>query len=196
MANRLLYIFVLLLCTLQLSAQQSADSWKDSSWYSVKLPGSISGKNIFEYNRLRYAVLYLSYDDLKTACLEQIKAGKKEFDDLQLLFDSAVNNKDTVRIQETSYELDWLVSEFLRKGETRVFGTGLKKFIDSVSYRFEKYGPDAWRFYYLPDKRPFFGVMEFSGIIEDNSDLMKTLGKNPGEYKKLNDRLRTIWKKS
>jgi len=196
MTNRLLYSFFISLSAFHLSAQQSTDNWKDSSWHSVKLSEAITDKNIFEYNRLRYTIIYLSYSDIRNSCLEMKKNGKEEYNDLFISLDSSGGGKDTIRVSETSNELDYLVSELLRKGQARVFGISQKKYIDSVSYRFERFGSDAWRFYYLSDKRPFFGVMEFSGIIEENSDMMKTLGKNPGEYKKLADRLRAIWKKN
>lgn len=179
-------------------AQNVDLNWKDSTYKIIPLQNKLTGKRIIEYNGLRPAIIFLAYDDVRNTCLERLKnePGKEEYKDLLNFFDSMTTGKDTIKLSENNNELNKMVSDLLMKGQAKVFGINRQKFMDSISYRDEKYGTELWRFYYLPYKRPFFAIMESSAVVEENNNLMKTLGKNPGEYKQLSDKLKKIWKQN
>jgi hypothetical protein len=65
--------------------------------------------------------------------------------------------------------LEYLVSRQLQNGNARVFYNSQNAFIRSLSHRRERFGGHGDRFFYLPDKRPFFAVTEVSGIIDDEA---------------------------
>jgi hypothetical protein len=96
-----------------------------------------------------------------------VDVGKKAIIDF---LDSASLKSDTIFIDDY-YKLrdfDYLVSGQLIKGNANVFYKKQKSYVDRIWYRLEKYGEHGDRFFYLTDKRPFFAVMELSGIIDDN----------------------------
>lgn len=67
-----------------------------------------------------------------------------------------------------------------------------KAFIDTITHRLERYGGDAIRFFYLPDRRPFFAAKEFSGI-PDNDDKPFRKGRFE-EYVKEGEKLQSLRK--
>ena len=190
---------VLVFVAARTTQAQNVDlNWKDSTYKIIPLQNKLTGKRIIEYNGLRPAIIFLAYDDVRNTCLERLKnePGKEEYKELLNYFDSTTTGKDTLKLSENNNELNNLVSDLLMKGQAKVFGINRQKFMDSISYRVEKYGTELWRFYYLPYKSPFFAIMESSAIVEENNNLMQTLGKNPGEYKLLADKLKKIWKQN
>ena len=62
-------------------------------------------------------------------------------------------------------DFDYIVSDQLQKGKAKVFYKRENAFVTNISHRLEKYGMYAHRFFYLPDNRPFFSTMEYSGIL-------------------------------
>ena len=196
MIKHKLYFLFVLFFTLNTSAQNPAINWKDTSYYFIKLQGINSVGKILQYNSLRPAIIYLDLNEVKNSCTERSKTQKvnEEYKELLEILDTTDAGKDTVKTNINKYELDNLVSELLMKGHARIYSFSQKKDIDSISYRMEKYSSEAWRFYYLPDKRPFFGVLEFDGI-EENIDPMKKLGQHAIDYNELGGKLRRIWKK-
>ena len=71
--------------------------------------------------------------------------------------------------------IDSLINDIIIQNniyESQSCGDYLKKlFVDTITHRLERYGGNADRFFYLPDKRPFFAVQEFSGILDNDDDL-------------------------
>ena len=64
-----------------------------------------------------------------------------------------------------------MISHQLVDGNAKVYYKKQKLFVDTITHRLERYGGNADRFFYLPDKRPFFAVQEFFGILDNNDDL-------------------------
>jgi len=193
--NKIYFLFVFLI-TLNTSAQNPTINWKDSTYYFVKLQGVNAGGKILQYNNLRPAIIYLDFNEVRKSCMEKSKTQKvnEEYKELLDILDTTDAGKDTVKTNLNKHELDNLVSYLLLKGQATVFSFSQKKNIDSFSYRMEKYSSEAWRFFYLTDMKPFFGVLEFDGI-EESIDPMKKLGQHAIDYNELGIKLRRIWKK-
>jgi hypothetical protein len=190
------YLLISLFPNLNISAQNLTINWKDSTYYFIKLNGINSGGKILQYNNLRQAIIYLDFNEVRNTCIEKSKTQKinEEYKELSDILDTTDAGKDTVKTNLYKHELDKLVSELLMKGHALVYSFSQKMNIDSFSYRMEKYSNEAWRIYYLPDKKPFFAAFEFDGI-EENLDPMKKLGQHAIEYNELGIKLRRIWKK-
>lgn len=196
MINPKLYFLFLFFFALNICAQTSAINWKDSTYYFVKLQKNISGEKILQYNNLRPAIIYLDFNEVRNSCVKRSKTQKvnEEYRELIEILDATDAGKDTVKTNIYKQELDNVVSDLLMKGQAQVYSLSQKTTIDSVSYRMEKFSSEGWRFYYLPDKKPFFGVLVIDGI-EENIDPMKKLGQHAIDYNELGIRLRRIWKK-
>jgi hypothetical protein len=82
--------------------------------------------------------------------------------------------------------LDYLVSVELKNGNTRVFYKKQKTFVSTISHRLERYGKYAHRFFYFPDKRPFFSTMELSGILDEKDPFALS---DPKELEKVGTKL-------
>ncbi|MBI2722723.1 MAG: hypothetical protein HYX39_11170 [Bacteroidetes bacterium] len=123
------------------------------------------------YNIGEKAIIYLRNDSLlkyaKTSLSNCIPSEKKDYSKIVKLLTSNKAINDTLFVNKDIYGFDYLVSIQLLSGNAKVFYKKHKIFVDTISHRLEKYGMYAHRFYYLPDKRPFFSVMEYSGIIEN-----------------------------
>ena len=195
MRFRLLYFHSLLFLSTSGNAQTPSDNWEDSSRYSVALQNNMPGKKILKFDATRPAIIYFTFDDIRNLCLDNVK-NKEEYKDLLIYFDSASFKNDTITFTENNNGMNELISDLLKKGSGSVYDRNQKRFADTIYHRQEKYAAEAWRFFYFPDKRSFFGIMEFSGIMEEEKDPMKTLGKHAGEYNQLADRLKRIWKKA
>ena len=115
------------------------------------------------------ATIYLEAKQLRKSAVEiSNDYNKNEISTIIDLLDSASMTSDTIIIDRFLTDFDYLVSLQLQKGNARVFYKKLKSFVPTISHRQEKYDMYAYRFFYFPDKRPFFSTMELSGIIEDN----------------------------
>jgi len=99
---------------------------------------------------------------------------RQDYQKIIHFFDSASLKSDTIFI-DIYYKLhhfEYLVSRQLIDGSAKVYYKKQKNFVDTIFHRLERYGGNADRFFYLPDKRPFFAVQEFSGILDNNDDLL------------------------
>jgi len=192
---KIYFLFVLFLA-LNTSAQNPNINWKDSTYYFIKLEGIKTGEKILQYNNLRPAIIYLNFNEVRNSCVERSKTQKvnEEYKELLEILDTTDAGKDTVKTNLYKHELDNLVSELLMIGHAKIYSISQKSNVDSISFRMEKYSSEAWRFYYLPDTKPFFGFLEFDGI-EEAIDPMKKLGQHAIDYNELANKLRRIWKK-
>jgi hypothetical protein len=88
------------------------------------------------------------------------------------------------------FGLEDLVAGQLKRGLAKVYYIKEQTFVDIIYHRLERYGSDADRFFYLPDKRPFFFNKEMSGIIDSKAMFS---GKYYEEYKNQGDKLLSLF---
>ena len=160
--NLLIFLFALLLFT-ELFGQKKPDkpAWADTTYLRVSLPDTIRDKKIILVEVGQKAIIYLSY---KNIMKELVESGNKKFDSLKNYLDSISISRDTIIIDHLS-DFDYLVSTELQAGNAVVYYKKLKVCAPVITHRLEKYGLYAFRFFYLPDSRPFFSTLEYSGII-------------------------------
>ena len=158
--------------------------WNDSTFISVILKqSSLNTSKVVSYNIGEKAIIYVRNDSLlklaKISLSNCLPSENKYYTKIVRLLTSNKSNRDTTFINKYLYGFDYLISNQLLTGDAKIFYKRPKLFVDTISHRLEKYGMYAHRFYYLPDGRPFFSVMEYSGIIEngryfsDPNELMK-----------------------
>jgi len=176
----------------RLFAQQTTDKcpWSDTNYISVKLHDLRKDEKIVIVDIGQKATIYLEAKKIRqSAVIESNDFNKEELSTIINLIDSASLKSDTIIIDQYLPYFNYLVSKQLQKGNAKVFYKKLNSFVPTVSHRLEKYGMYAHRFFYLPDKRPFFSTMEMSGIIEDNKFFS-----DPDELEKLGDKLSGLGK--
>jgi hypothetical protein len=178
--QKITIIISLLLFSLNLFSQKAKrnltkPSWKDIKFISVELKNNIKDNKIVAVDIGQKAIIYLNLKPMITEAKANLSNDfvKEYYQKIIYFFDSASLKSDTVFIDEyyKLRHLEYLVSHQLLKGHAKVYYKKQKSFVDTVTHRLERYGGNAERFFYLPDKRPFFAVLEFSGILDDNDDL-------------------------
>jgi len=184
MRHFIILILILGSCT-QLFCQQTKHvstkaPWDDTSYIVVKLIDTIKSSKIVWLNIGKKATISLNLYDI----LKEVKKSKPEnLKRINKFLDSASLMSDTILVDDLS-DFNYIVSDLLQKGKARVFYKKENIFVTAISHRLEKYGKYAHRFFYLPDSRPFFSTMEYSGILEKGKYFS-----DPGElgelYKKL-----------
>ncbi|HXB29021.1 MAG TPA: hypothetical protein VNW49_04345 [Puia sp.] len=150
---------------------EGSASWSDTSYRDVQLRDSLGDKKIVVIEIGRKAIIYLEMDALvKEAKQDLSKAwDKPAIKEIIHFLDSASLRSDTIIADNYRLKsLDYLISDQLMKGNARVFYRKEKSYVVTISHRLERYGEYANRFFYLPDKRPFFYSMEMSGILDKN----------------------------
>jgi len=177
-----LLIILSLLAWIDLFSQKTEDSgrlrpWQDTTYIPVVLRDTITNSQVVSVDIGKKAIIYLKLNPLLAKAKENLTKEfvRHSYKAIIDFLDSASLKADTIIIDDY-YKLrhfDYLVSGQLIKGNANVFYKRQKSFVDRIWYRLEKYGEHADRFFYLPDKRPFFAVMELSGIIDDNDVLGK-----------------------
>lgn len=191
---------ILTLLTFQTFGQDALDlpdtNWTDTTYKPIVLQSITTDKGVIEYDYGKNAIIYLSYPDFTELCSKRTKQNwrGKEYKTLLDRLDSIASTTDTIKLYDYNTELDYLTSDLIKKGQGQVYDKINKHFVDTITHRLEKYGAQAHRFYYLPDKRAFFAVMELSGILEHDKDQIQALGEHYNNYLKLYDRLREIGK--
>jgi len=169
--------------------------WNDSAFIRLVLKqSSLNANKVVSYNIGEKAIIYVRNDSLlklaKIWLSNCMPSERKDYNKIVNLLTSNKSNKDTLFINKYLYRFDYLISAQLLNSTAQVFYKKLKLFVDTISHRLEKYGMYAHRFYYLPDERPFFSVMEYSGIIENGRYFS-----DPNELMKFAEKLRDCMKK-
>jgi hypothetical protein len=172
----LLFLAALLASGISLPAQsQSNSSPFDTGFKTVRLRDTLPTNKIACLDMGEKAAIFLMTDSLITAGRRLDANGF--FTSIIQFLDSATLRSDTVRItiDRSNWRIENLIAAELEKGIARVYYKKRHTFVDYISHRLELYGEHGDRFFYLPDQRPFFFIMEYSGIIRHQSDLS-----NPG----------------
>jgi len=142
-------------------------SWKDTTFIFVKLQDSTDDNKVVVIEVGKKAIIFLS---LKTLLLE-VKgylyedAYSTNYKKIINYLDSASLKSDTILLSNylNFRFLEYMISHLLIKGKAKIFYKKQNVFVETISHRLEKYGGNADRFFYLPDKRPFFAVQEYFG---------------------------------
>jgi hypothetical protein len=154
--------------------------WEDTTLIIVRLNQIAFPSKVVCIDIGKKATIFLSLPDV-------LKAVKKpETDNIKAIkkyLDSAKQMGDTIFIADLM-DFDYILSEQLQKGNAKVFYKKENVFVENISHRLEKYGMYAHRFFYLPDNRPFFSTMEYSGILEKGKYFS-----DPNELGKLYEKL-------
>ncbi len=145
--------------------------WDDTAFIAVALNKSaLQTKKIVVYNIGQKATVFVRTDSLiseaKAWRANCIPAERKDFDKIISFLTQKSAKKDTIVVNDAKLEFDNLIPSQILSGNARVFYRKYKIFVDTIYHRLEKYGMYAHRFFYLPDMRPFFSFMEYSGILE------------------------------
>lgn len=138
------------------------------------------------------AKIYLSGDSIINEATKYLSNDfvKDKYSRIITFLDSAFRRGDTASIAFYQLpNLEYLVSPQLQSGYAKVFYNRENKFVDTISHRSERFGGHGGRFFYLPDKRAFFGLIEITGIIDNNALLS---GKYYQDYIKEGEKLLSL----
>lgn len=183
-----IFLTLFFFISIRISAQSTDEAnWKDTTYILVNLIDSCDDKKIIVVEIGEKATIYLKLKLVKQNASEVLNDfNKKDISiTMRILNKKAIKNDSIVADQYLGY-MGYLISNQLQKGNAKVYYKKLKSFVSIISYRLEKYGMYAIRFFYLPDRRPFFSTMEYSGIIE-NDEVFKL--SDPKELEKLGEKL-------
>ena len=159
--------------------------WSDTTFIIVKLQDTSLGKKIVVIDIGQKATIFLNESVLKAATDSlQNDFNKKYISKITRLLNADSKKMDTIYLDPYMEELDYVVGTLLKQGRAYVYYKKQKAIVPYISHRLEKYGMYAHRFFYLPDGRPFFSWMEYSGIIEDHKYFS-----DPKELEKLGAKL-------
>ena len=199
MRHILLIISTLLITTTLLGQLQkergSKSSWHDTTFILVKLQDTINDTKTVAVEIGKKAIIYLKLKPILEEAKDPLNDFVKDkYNRILNYFDSAALKSDTIFIKDY-YNLkhfEYLISNQLIDGNAKVFYKKQNIFVDTISHRLERYGGNADRFFYLPDRRPFFSVLEFIGILDKNN----SLGTGHFDaYIKEAEKLRAVWMK-
>jgi hypothetical protein len=173
----------------------SKSSFRDTAFIYVSLIDIKGEKKILAYDIGEKAVVYLGADSIITEVKKHLSNEfiEDRYTRIINFIDSASQDSDTIKVD--FYQLpdfEYFVSDQLKKGRARVFYKRHNSFVDTISHRLERFGGHLDRFFYLPDKRPFFGVIELSGLI-DNAAFLS--GKYYDGYVKEGEKLASLRQK-
>ena len=149
--------------------KKSSSDWKDKKFIPVTLSDTSKDKKIVIVEIDKKATIYLKLNLLRQNAIEiKNDLNSKELTKIINILDSSSKVSDTVYMDNYLSHFDYLVSQQLQDGNALVYYKKIKSFVPTISHRLEKYGMYAHRFFYLPDQRPFYSTMEYSGIIEND----------------------------
>ena len=173
----LIFISLTFFCAGQTSAPQQNPThdkynWTDTTFIPVNLTPTIQDKKIVAVDIGQKATIYINKKLLRQNAVKSTSDyNKKDISKIIHFIDSASAKKDTIFIDQYLAHFDYLISDELQNGNAKVFYKKQKSFVPTITHRLEKYGKYAHRFFYLPDKRPFFSIMEMSGILDEKNPL-------------------------
>lgn len=149
----------------------------DSAFTSVHLKDDVSDKKVVVVKAGQRAIIYLKAKLLIQWALENTNDfNRAELSPIVARLQSIPPQRDTISIDlnwdnfdywnDFDY-FDFMVSEQLKSGNAKVFYNKTKSFVSTITYRLEKYDREGYRFFYLPDGRPFYRKSEFLVLIEN-----------------------------
>jgi len=151
--------------------------WSDTTFIFVKLNDTIIDKKVAALEIGKKAIIYVKVKPMMAEARENLSNDfvRDNYQKIIDYFNSASPTGDTILVSEylNLPRLEYLVAHLLIAGNAKVFYKNQKAFVDTISHRLERYGGNADRFFYLPDKRPFFAVKEYSGILDDDNPFGK-----------------------
>lgn len=154
----------------------STSSWNDTSFIIVKLNDTISDKKVVAVDVGKKAIIYIKLKPLMLEARENLSNDFRNNDYKEIInyFNSTSAKTDTILISEylNLRSFEYLVAQQLVNGNANVYYKKQKIFVDTISHRLERYGGHADRFFYLPDRRPFFAVTELMGILVRGEPLL------------------------
>lgn len=179
MRQFLIFISFLLLAALvrgqKIKKQGSSSPWSDTAFNIVELNDTIKDNKVVKIGIGDKATIYMKLKPMLTEASQNLSNDfvKEDYQKIIHFFDTASKKNDTTFL---SYYFalpyfEYLVSRQLINGNAKVFYKKQKSFVNEISHRLEKYGGNVDRFFYLPDKRPFFAVKEYSGILDESNPL-------------------------
>jgi hypothetical protein len=153
----------------QLFAQQQSDKTDnaDTLFILVSLQDTLNTKKIVLVEIGEKATIYLNEQLLIQNAVELYNNHHRtDLSAIIRLLDSLSFMKDTIVIDQYFQGFSSLISKQLQIGNAKVYYKKLKLFVPSLYHNQERYGIDTYRFYYLPDRRPFFSIREFPILKE------------------------------
>ncbi|MEO6454667.1 MAG: hypothetical protein ABIN97_11360 [Ginsengibacter sp.] len=152
-------------------------SWRDTTFITVALKDTSVDNKIVAVNIGLKATIYVKLTPLINEAKEKLSNDfvKDEYKKIIHFLNSASVKGDTIFIDDY-YNLDHfetLISHQLIDGNAKIYYKKQKAFVDTISHRLERFGGNADRFFYLPDKRPFFAATEYTGILVQSEELGK-----------------------
>jgi hypothetical protein len=156
----------------------------DTTFAIVNLGTNFSKNQILAYELGEKAILYFPFQSLK-------KKAKKIKDTSAIKYlDSIDNSEDTIAIDFRSphFDIQYHLSMLLKKGAVKIFYKRENSFVSNIMHRQERYGKYVHRFFYLPDHRPFYSIMESivylgPGIFSNYNELVNLFEKLQSLYK-------------
>jgi hypothetical protein len=156
----------------------------DTTFTIVNLDTNFSKNQILVYELGEKAILFFPFQILKKEA--------KEINDTTAIryLDSIDNSKDTIAIDFRSpyFDIQYHLSMLLKKGNVKIFYKRENSFVSNIMHRQERYGKYVNRFFYLPDHRPFYSIMEEivylgPGVLSNYNELIN-----------LGDKLKSLYK--
>ena len=179
--KRILPFILLLFTVINLLGQDTSKSrkqspWEDTSYIPVKLKDTLTDSKVVIVEIGKKAIIYIKLAPILAKAKQNLTNDfvRENYKIIIHFLDSAAASKsDTIIITEylTLRHFEYLVSSQLVEGNARVYYKRQQSFVDTISHRLERFGGRADRFFYLPDRRPFFAVTEFTGILDEDNDL-------------------------
>ena len=178
---------IILFCAISTLAFGQVDSparkmpGADTAFKIVDLRSASLGNKIISFKPGGKAIIYLSASSILNAIKEStagtIVVGDeiiKENNSLSKKIVSLSKKKDTAEMDDV-YRFRYIVATELINGHAKVFYKKEKSFVPTISHRLEGYGKfNADRFFYLPNRMPFFSVMSFAKASDhEKSDAEK-----------------------
>jgi len=174
----------------------SSSSWRDTTFIPVVLNDTINDNKVVAVDIGKKATIYLNLKPMLLEAKENLSNDyvKEYYETIIRYLDSSASKSDTIFIDNYHKlgHFEYLVSHQLTDGNAKVYYKKQKTFIYTITHRLERYGGDAVRFFYLPDRRPFFAATEFTGML-DNEDEPFRKGRLD-EYVKEGEKLQSLRK--
>lgn len=163
---------------------------KDSAYIYVTLQNIRPAKTLV-INIGEKAKIYLDGETILKEANKRLSDDSNRTSKIITSLDSMFSHSDTATIEfYRLYPLEYFASTELQNGSAKVFYKKQNSFVDMISHRQERYGGNADRFFYLPDKRPFFFVVELVGIIDKKTGFFS--GSRYEEYVKEGEKIKSI----
>lgn len=158
--------------------------YDDTTFTIVNLDTNFALNQILAYELGERAVLYFPFQNLKKNAQETKDTAAIKY------LDSIDNSTDTIAIDFRSphFDIQHYLSMLLKKGDAKVFYKRENGFVGNIMHRQERYGKYVHRFFYLPDHRPFYSIMELivslgPGIFSNYNELINLGEKLQSLYK-------------